>query len=91
MDSRTRQAALARDGAVARINSVTRRISAASFAGALVLAAGFAHLLPTHLPHIGASQNGGNGGTSSGSGGLQAPGTGPGSGSGPGHVSSGGS
>jgi len=97
MDPRTRKAALARDGAVARINALTWKIGTASFAGTLVLAAGFAHLLPTHLPQVGegqggAGQNGGTGGVPGGSNsGLQGPGTGPGSGSGAGHVRSGGS
>ena len=90
MDPRTRKAAAARDGAVARINAMTWRIGTASFAGALVLAAGFAHLLPTHLPHLGGGQ-GGVGSGNSGQGGLQGPGSGPGQGSGPGHVHSGGS
>jgi hypothetical protein len=90
MDPRTRKAISARDGAVARINTLTWRIGAASCAGALVLAAGFAHLLPTHLPTLGIGRQGG--GYSNGSdGGLQGPGSGPGQGSGPGHVRSGGS
>ena len=94
MDPRTRKAIQDRDGAVARINAMTWRIGTASFAGALVLAAGFAHLLPTHLPHLGTGQGGGNGtsgGSNGSNGGLQGPVSGPGRGSGPGHVSSGGS
>ena len=92
MDHGTRKAALQRDGAVARINAVTWRIGIVSVAGALVLAAGFAHLLPTHLPHVGSGQSGGDGTSPGGSnGGLQGPVSGPGQGSGPGQVSSGGS
>lgn len=87
MDARIRRSVLARDGALGRIGSVTRWIVAASVAGALVLMAGFAHLLPTHLPHVATNRDG------SGSGGLQGPQSGPGSGSGSGstQVTSGGS
>lgn len=91
MDSKTRKAILARDGAVARINAVTWRIGAASFAGVLVLGAGFAHLLPTHMPTFGSGRGAGGGSSNGSGGGLQGPGSGPGQGSGPGHVRSGGS
>jgi len=91
MDPRTRKAIVARDGAVARINKVTWRIGTASFAGALLLAAGFAHLLPTRLPTFGIGHGGGDGYSNGSNGGLQGPGSGPGQGSGTGHVRSGGS
>ncbi|HEV2637142.1 MAG TPA: hypothetical protein VGX23_18450 [Actinocrinis sp.] len=92
MDARTRKAAQQRDGAVARITAVTWRIGISSVAGAAILAAGFAHLLPTHLPHLGSGPGGGNGTSSGGTnGGLQGPVSGPGQGAGPGQVSSGGS
>ncbi|HEY3869674.1 MAG TPA: hypothetical protein VGM10_15030 [Actinocrinis sp.] len=85
MDARIRRSVLARDGALGRIGTLTRRITVASVAGALVLMAGFAHLLPTHLPHVSTSQNG------AGSSGLQGPQSGPGGGNGPSQVTSGGS
>jgi hypothetical protein len=102
-DSRMRNAAAARDDAVARIGRVTRWIGTAAGAGALVAAAGFAHLIPTHLPqlNVGGSQNGSGGSSSSngsvpqstsGNGGLQGPATSPANGgSAPTHVTSGGS
>ena len=84
MDARLRRSVLARDGALGRIGRLTRLIAWASFAGALVLMAGFAHLLPTHLPHVSTDQG-------SGSGGLQGPQSGPSGGSGSSQVTSGGS
>ncbi len=97
-----RDAAAARDDAVARIGRATRWIGTAGAAGALVAAAGFAHLIPTHLPrlNVGGTQggSGGSGGSSSdgsfpqGSGGVQGPANAPGNGgSAPSHVTSGGS
>jgi hypothetical protein len=85
MDGRLSRSVLARDGALGRIGSVTRWIAAASVAGALVLMAGFAHLLPTHLLHVAVNRDG------SGSSGLSGPQSGPGGGSGSGQVTSGGS
>jgi len=97
-----RNAAAARDDAVARIGRVTRWVGTVGAAGALVAAAGFAHLIPTHLPRlsVGGSQSGSggssSGGSSSGStsqtGGAQGPATAPGNGgAAPSHVTSGGS
>jgi hypothetical protein len=92
MDSKTRKAAQARDAGVLRIKKTTRLIGTFAVAGGLVMAAGFAHLLPTHLPQANVGRDGGgNGGSSNGSGGLQGPNTAPGGGSGRSHVSSGGS
>ena len=78
---------------------MTWRIGSFAAAGAVVLGAGFAHLIPTHLPHStpggdsGSSGSTGSGSSSSGNGGgLQGPGTVPQQGSGHGsHVTSGGS
>jgi hypothetical protein len=87
MDTSTRKSIAARDEALARTGRVTNRIGAAALAGSLVLMAGFAHLLPTHLPHLNIGRNtgtGGNGGSGSGS-------NAPGIGSGSSHVTSGGS
>ena len=104
MDARTRNAVAARDRAVGRVSHLTWRIGSFAAVGAVVLGAGFAHLLPTHLPHF--SSGGGSGGTSgtsgngssgtsgsnSGSTNIQGPGTAPQQGSGSGsHVTSGGS
>jgi hypothetical protein len=106
MDSRTRKAINERDGAIARVRTVTWRIGSVAVVGAAVMGAGFANLIPTHLPHVnlggtgsgsggGSGDSGGNGGsngTSTGSGGLQAPTVNPGNGGGGGgNVSSGGS
>jgi len=103
MDARTRNAVAARDRAVGRISHMTWRIGSFAAVGAMVLGAGFAHLLPTHLPHFssgGGSGNSGNSGNSgsnsgssnSGSNNIQSPGTAPQQGSGSGsHVTSGGS
>lgn len=98
MNSKTRDAARARDLGVLRIRKTTRLIGVAAVAGSVVAAAGFAHVLPTHLPQIdngrdgtsGGGGGGGSNGTSNG-GGLQGPNTAPGGGSGPTHVTSGGS
>ena len=96
----------ARDEALTKTGRVTRRVGAAAAAGSLVLMAGFAHLIPTHLPHLsgssGGSGNGGGNGTGTGTGtGSTGTGTGgtstgtgapgTGSGSGPSQVTSGGS
>jgi hypothetical protein len=92
-ESRARNAAAARDESVARIGRMTRWIGTAAGAGALIAAAGFAHLIPTHLPqlNVGGARNG-SGGSSSSGGGLQGPATNPGSGgTTPSHVTSGGS
>ena len=48
--------------------------------------AGFAHLIPTHLPHLAVNGNGSGGSGNGGTGG-----SGPGTGSGPSQVTSGGS
>lgn len=97
MNSKTRDAARARDLGVLRIRKTTRLIGVAAVAGSVVAAAGFAHALPTHLPQIdngrdstGTGSGGGSNGSSNG-GGLQGPNTAPGGGSGPSHVTSGGS
>ncbi|NUS55059.1 MAG: hypothetical protein HOV66_09385 [Streptomycetaceae bacterium] len=94
MDARTRHAIADRDRSLARVGRLTRRAGTFAAAGAVLLGAGFAHLLPTHLPHLGngtGTSDGGNGGPSTG-GGFQSPGTAPGSGNGaPSHVTSGGS
>lgn len=83
MDSSIRKNVAARDAALDKTGRVTRRIGIAALAGSLALMAGFAHLIPTHLPHL-------SGGDSTGSGsGSGAPA--PGTGSGPSHVTSGGS
>jgi len=99
MNSKTRDAARARDLGVLRIRKTTRLIGVAAVAGSVIAAAGFAHALPTHLPQIdngraGSGIDTGGGGGSNGSsngGGLQGPNTAPGGGSGPSHVTSGGS
>lgn len=102
MDARTRDAVAARDRAVSRVGHLTWRIGSLAAIGAVVLGAGFAHLLPTHLPHLGSSGNHGDSGStgtgtggssnSGGSNGIQGPGTAPQQGSGGGsHVRSGGS
>jgi hypothetical protein len=77
-----RKAVLARDEALSRTRAITRRIGVAAVAGSLVLAAGFAHLIPTHLPRPSPGQGNGQGSGGSGNGGLQGPGSGPGQGSG---------
>jgi hypothetical protein len=74
VDSRTRKAIFDRDKGVARIRNITWRIGWASVAGVLLTAAGFSHVLPTHLPHVnlnsssnssgsGRNGDGGNGGS----------------------------
>jgi len=97
MDASMRKNIAARDAALTKTGRVTRRVAVAATAGSLVLMAGFAHFIPTHLPHLSVNGTNGNGsggggtngnggsGTSSGNG---APGSG--SGSGP-SVTSGGS
>lgn len=96
MNSKTRDAARARDLGVLRIRKTTRLIGVAAVAGSVVAAAGFAHVLPTHLPQINNGRDGtgtGGGGSNgpSNGGGLQGPNTAPGGGSGPTHATSGGS
>ncbi|HZP50126.1 hypothetical protein [Actinocrinis sp.] len=99
MDPKTRKAVSARDAGLARVSRATRLIGVASVAGAVIAAAGFAHLIPTHLPHLNVDDGGGSGsgsgggnGSSNGSGGLQGPNNAPGGGgSGPSQVQSGGS
>jgi len=88
MSTTLRKSVLARDEALGRTRAITRRISVAAVAGSLVLAAGFAHLIPTHLPQLNAGQGSGQG---SGNGGLQGPGSSPGQGSGSSQTTSGGS
>jgi hypothetical protein len=94
MDARTRAAVEARDRSVFRVRRLTRRIGTFGLAGGLLLGAGFAGLLPSHLPHFGDGPTGsGDGtGTSNGGGGLQGPANAPAPGGGaPSHVTSGGS
>ena len=100
MDARTRNAVAARDRAVRRVSHMTWRIGSFAAVGAVVLGAGFAHLLPTHMPHFkqgddsgGSGSAGTSGSSNSGtSGGIQGPGSAPQQGSGSGsHVTSGGS
>jgi len=96
MDARTRNAIAARDRAVTRVGRLTWQISTFAVAGAAVLGAGFAHLLPTHLPHLNLggssdSSSSNNDSTNNG-GGLQGPAAAPGQGDGnSSHVRSGGS
>ncbi|NUP53221.1 MAG: hypothetical protein HOW97_38750 [Catenulispora sp.] len=102
MDARTRHAIADRDRALTRVSRLTWRAGTFAAAGAVLLGAGFAHLLPTHLPHpdlgTGTSDDGnlvpptgGADGSSTG-GGIKAPGTAPGTSSSPrSHVTSGGS
>jgi len=102
MDARTRRAIADRDRSLARVSRLTWRVGTFAAAGAVVLGAGFAHLLPTHLPHpdlgSGSSDDRNGGPSTSGTkgsatgGGFQAPVTPPGTGNGaPSHVTSGGS
>lgn len=107
MDVSMRKNIAARDEALTKTGRVTRRVGAVAAAGSLVLMAGFAHLIPTHLPHLSGGGSGtGTGGTGTGTGGGTSTGTGtgtgagtstgtgtpgPGSGSGPSQVTSGGS
>lgn len=98
MDSRTRKAVSARDAGLLRVSRATRLIGVASVAGAVVVAAGFAHVLPTHLPRVNVGDGGGSGssggsggGSSNGSAGLQGPNNAPGGGTGSSQVRSGGS
>ncbi|WP_194927414.1 hypothetical protein [Catenulispora pinisilvae] len=103
MDARTRDAVAARDRAVSKVSHTTWRIGGFAALGAVALGAGFAHLLPSHLPHLnlggtsgssgGSNTSGDNGSSNSGnSGGIQSPNTVPQQGSGGGsHVTSGGS
>jgi len=107
MDVSMRKNIAARDEALTKTGRVTRRVGAVAAVGSLVLMAGFAHLIPTHLPHLSGSGSGsGSGGSGTGTGGTGTGGTGtgsgtstgtgtgtpaPGSGSGPSQVTSGGS
>jgi uncharacterized membrane protein YgcG len=95
MDADMRKNIAARDAALIRTGRVTRRIAVAATAGSLVLMAGFAHLIPTHLPHLSVNGTNGNGsgsGTSGNGGSGTTSGNGaPSSGSGPSQVTSGGS
>ena len=47
-----REAINARDEAVVRVGRTTRLIGTAAVAGTLFAGAGFAHLIPTHLPRL---------------------------------------
>lgn len=102
MDARTHHAIADRDRSLARVSRLTWRAGTLAAAGAVLLGAGFAHLLPPHPPHpdlgngspdrsnSGPSTSGTSG--SSTGGGFQAPATTPGTSSGaPSHVTSGGS
>jgi hypothetical protein len=97
MDAGMRKNIAARDAALTKTGRVTRRVAVAATAGSLVLMAGFAHYIPTHLPHPSVNGTNGNrtggGGTGNGNGGATsgngAPGSG--SGSGPSQATSGGS
>ncbi len=101
MRNHRREAVQARDEAVERISRTTRWIGTGAVAGALVAAAGFAHLLPTHLPRLNegdsssssssSSNNSSSNNSSSSNSGLQPPGNPPGNSSGPSQVTSGGS
>ena len=97
MDARTRAAVAARDRAVTRVSRMTWRIGSFAAVGAMVLGAGFAHLIPTHLPHFSESGDSGSSGGDGSSGshngnGPQGPGTVPRQSSGgASHVTSGGS
>ncbi|MBS2538616.1 hypothetical protein KGQ20_38305 [Catenulispora sp. NF23] len=106
MDARTRDAIAARDRAVSKVSHTTWRIGGVAAIGAVAIGAGFAHVLPNHLPHLnlggtsgssgssgGSNSSGDNGSSNSGnSGGVQSPNTVPQQGSGNGsHVTSGGS
>lgn len=90
-----REAVQARDEAVDRIGRTTRWIGTAAVGGALFAAAGFAHLLPTHLPRLNegesSSSSSSSNNSSSSNGGLQPPGNPPANNSGPSQVTSGGS
>jgi hypothetical protein len=96
MDASMRKNIAARDAALTKTGRVTRRVAVAATAGSLVLMAGFAHFIPTHLPHLsvnGTNGNGsGGGGTGNGGSGTSSGNGAPGSGSGSGpSVTSGGS
>lgn len=94
MDVDMRKNIAARDAALIRTGRVTRRIAVAATAGSLVLMAGFAHLIPTHLPHLSVNGTNGNGsgsGTGNGGSGTTSGNGAPSSGSGPSQVTSGGS
>jgi hypothetical protein len=91
MDTELRKNIAARDAALVKTGRVTRVAAVAATAGSLVLMAGFAHLIPPHLPHV--SVNGPNSG-GSGSGTGTQPGNAtpaPGGGAGPAQATSGGS
>ncbi|MBS2966212.1 hypothetical protein KGA66_24420 [Actinocrinis puniceicyclus] len=73
MSKSRREAVNARDEAIERIGRATRWIGGAAAAGALVAAAGFAHLIPTQLPHLNvgdstSSSSSGSSGTTDGTG-----------------------
>lgn len=68
MDVSMRKNIAARDEALTKTGRVTRRVGVAAAAGSLVLMAGFAHLIPTHLPHLSGSGSGGGSGGGSGTG-----------------------
>jgi hypothetical protein len=83
MDASMRKNIAARDEALTKTGRVTRRVGAAAAAGSLVLMAGFAHLIPSHLPHLsgssggsGSGGSGGGSGTGTGTGGSGGTGTG---------------
>jgi hypothetical protein len=87
MDTSLRKNIAARDAAPAKTRRAIRRVAAPAAAASLVPAGGFAHLIPTHPPHLSVGGTG-TGGRRSGTG--HGSGT-PGSGSGPFQVFSGGS
>jgi hypothetical protein len=93
MDANMRKNIAARDAALNKTGRVTRRVAVAATAGSLVLMAGFAHLIPTHLPHLSVNGTNGNGtsGGGSGSSGTSSGNGAPSTGSGPSQVTSGGS
>ncbi|HET9171045.1 MAG TPA: hypothetical protein VFN97_16525 [Actinospica sp.] len=99
MNADLRKNIAARDAALTKTGRVTRRVAVAATAGSLVMMAGFAHLIPTHVPHLSVNGTDGNGTSGSGSGtgnggSGTSTGTGngsPGTGSGPSQVTSGGS
>ncbi len=102
-----REAINARDEAVVRVGRTTRWIGTAAVAGTLFAGAGFAHLIPTHLPRLNEGDSSSNSSSNSSSsdssssssgssssssnGGLQPPNNPPGNSSGPSQVTSGGS
>lgn len=74
MDARTRDAVNARDRAVSKVSHTTWRIGGFAAIGAVALGAGFAHLLPSHLPHLNLGGTSGSSGSSGSSGGSNTSG-----------------